>query len=99
MELFQKKYRITSSRAKWWDYSRSAAYFITICTKRRYHYFGYVDDGFMHMSEIGQIVEQEWLKTFDLRTDMNLGMGEFVVMPNHFHGVIFIGVNEYNCGE
>ena len=35
-------------------------------------------------------------KTFDLRPDMNLIKGEFVVMPNHFHALIGIGHNEYN---
>jgi REP element-mobilizing transposase RayT len=50
----------------------------------------------MHLSEIGKIVNQEWLKSFELRIDMNLGMGEFVVMPNHFHAIIFIGENDYN---
>jgi len=28
--------------------------------------------------------------------DMNLTMGKYVVMPNHFHGIIGIGKNEYN---
>jgi len=27
---------------------------------------------------------------------MNLEMAEYIVMPNHFHGIIFIGENEYN---
>lgn len=27
---------------------------------------------------------------------MNLFMGEFVVMPDHFHAIIGIGENEYN---
>lgn len=42
-------------------------------------------------SEIGQIVATEWLKTPDIRPDMNLELGEFIVMPDHFHGIIFIG--------
>lgn len=50
----------------------------------------------MQLSEIGKIVESEWLKTFELRQDMNLYMGEFVVMPNHFHAIIGIGENSYN---
>ena len=31
-----------------------------------------------------------------MRPDINLQMGEFVVMPNHFHAIIIIGENEYN---
>ena len=50
----------------------------------------------MTLNEIGSIVEMEWIKTPGLRTDMNLTLDEYVVMPNHFHGIIFIGDNEYN---
>jgi REP element-mobilizing transposase RayT len=28
--------------------------------------------------------------------DVNLKMGEFVIMPNHFHAIIGIGENTYN---
>ncbi len=34
-----------------------------------------------------------------MRPDMNLEMGEFVIMPNHFHAIIGIGDNEYNSGN
>ena len=50
----------------------------------------------MQLSVIGKLTETEWLKTFDLRPDMNLTMGEYVIMPNHFHTIIIIGKNEYN---
>jgi hypothetical protein len=39
-EKFQDKYRIPSARLQNWDYGANAAYFITICTKNRIHYFG-----------------------------------------------------------
>ncbi len=95
-DKFQNKYRIQSTRLQNWDYRWAGAYFITICTKNREHYFGEIKNGEMHLSEIGRIVEQEWLKTFDMRPDMNLHMGDFVIMPNHFHAIIIIGENEYN---
>jgi putative transposase len=53
----------------------------------------------MHPTEIGKIAETEWFKTPQLRPDMNLELGEFVVMPNHIHGIILIGENEYNRDE
>jgi len=96
MDKFQNKYRIQSTRLKHWDYGWDAAYFVTICTKNREHYFGEIVDGEMKKNEIGMIVETEWLKTFDMRPDMNLKSGEFVVMPNHFHAIIIIGQNQYN---
>jgi putative transposase len=50
----------------------------------------------MQLSEIGKIAQLEWMKTSELRPDMNLELGEFIVMPNHVHGIIIIGVNQYN---
>ena len=95
-DKFQNKYRIPSARLPNWDYGRNAAYFVTICTKDRKHFFGDIVDEQMQLSEIGKIAESEWLKTPQIRPDMNLEMGEYVVMPNHFHGIIIIGKNEFN---
>src|SRR5690625_4596008 len=96
MDRFKNKYRIASARAPFWDYAWNAAYFVTICTKNREHWFGKITDGVMDLSDIGEIVQSEWFKTFEMRPDMNLWMGEYVVMPNHFHAIIGIGENEYN---
>lgn len=95
-DKYQNKYRIASARLKNWNYASSASYFITICTANREHYFGEIIEQKMNLSVLGNIVEQEWIKTIALRPDMNLSLGEFVVMPNHFHGIIFIGENEFN---
>lgn len=100
---FQNKYRISSARMSNWDYGWHAPYFITICTLNREHWFGEIIQPanpamspVMELSEIGKMVETEWLKTFQIRPDMNLEMGVFVVMPNHFHAIITIGKNIYN---
>ena len=98
-DKFQNKYRIESARLKNWDYGSQASYFVTICTKDRLHYFGEVINREMILNDVGKIVETEWLKTFEIRPDMNLTMGEYKVMPNHFHAIICIGDNEYNMGR
>src|SRR5690606_1594854 len=95
-DRFQNKYRIESTRLKNWDYGWNAPYFVTICTQNRECFFGDVVGGDMVLNDIGKIVETEWLKTFEMRPDMNLEMGQFVVMPNHFHAIIGIGENEFN---
>ena len=95
-EKFKNKYRIPSSRWQQWDYRSVGIYFITICTKNRIHYFGEIENGKMNLNELGKIVNQEWMKTIEMRPDMNLEIGEFIVMPNHFHAVIRIGKNRYN---
>lgn len=95
-ERFKDKYRSDSIRIQGWNYGSKASYFVTIVTKGRDPFFGKVESGKMEFNEIGKIAQEEWLKTIELRPDMNLKMGEFVVMPNHFHGIIEIGENEYN---
>ncbi len=100
-DKFQNKYRIPSARLKNWDYGRNAAYFVTICTQNRISWFGEMQMGTdamlcVSLSPIGQIAQSEWIKTFEMRPDMNLQMGEYVIMPNHFHAIIIIGENEYN---
>jgi REP element-mobilizing transposase RayT len=99
-DKFQHKYRIPSARASWWNYANNAGYFITICTKNRVHYFGDIVEtrciASLQPTEIGKIAESQWLKTPSIRPDMNLELDEFVVMPNHFHAIIWIGDNEYN---
>ena len=95
-QKFKGKYRIQSARAQWWDYAKNGSYFVTLCTQNRKHFFGTVSNGKMELNEIGEIVDREWKRTFAIRPDMNLWMDEFVVMPNHFHAIIGIGVNKYN---
>ena len=104
---YKNKYRIPSARLQSWDYGAVAAYFVTICTKKREHFFGEIADtnvetqciASLQPTPIGIIVEQEWIKTLELRPDMNLELGEFIVMPNHFHGIMIIGENRYNTAS
>ena len=77
-----------SPRWKNYNYSREGAYFITINTKDRFPYFGEIKNGIMCLSNAGQIAYNEWLNTKNVRS--NISLGEFVVMPDHFHAIIFI---------
>jgi REP element-mobilizing transposase RayT len=95
-ELFRNRYRVPSARAEWWDYADNGAYFITICTRNQGRYFGDIADGKMQLSEVGLIAQREWERTLELRPDMNLTLGEFCIMPNHIHGIVIIGTNQYN---
>ena len=85
---FQNKYRIPSSRLQTWDYGTNGAYFITICTQNREHFFGVVQNGTVQLSEIGKIAEQLWLEIPNQFPFIELG--NFVVMPNHVHGILII---------
>ncbi len=71
-----------------WDYSSDGFYFITICTCNRIEYFGNVIDAKMELNEYGKIADMFWLEMIEhfpfVESD------EYVVMPNHVHGIIRI---------
>lgn len=92
MDKFQNSYRNSSSRLKNWDYRWNAAYFITICTQAGVHYFGKIKDDKMKFSEIGIIASILWYEIKNHSKDIDLG--EFVIMPNHVHGILILNKNE-----
>ncbi len=96
MALFNNKHRVETTRLHNWDYGSSAHYFITICTKNKAHFFGLIRNDEIILSPLGDIVHNEWLQTPVIRPDMNLTLGEFAIMPNHFHAIISIGDNKFN---
>ncbi|MCS7283483.1 MAG: transposase [Anaerolineae bacterium] len=79
-----------SIRLRGYDYTQPGAYFVTICTHGREPLFGTVVDGEMRVNEWGAIVREEWFRTAQLRPYVMLYEDEFVVMPNHVHGIIWI---------
>lgn len=94
MDKFDEKYRIESHRLYGYDYSRDGIYFITLVVNGRERVFGDIQDGKMFLSEFGCIVKEEWLKSFQLRQELLLD--EFVIMPNHIHGLVVIKSVEMN---
>lgn len=88
MSLYKNKYRIESARLQSWDYSSPGYYFITVCTHNRLNLFGDIINNVMDLNEFGRIVLAEWHKSFDIRHE--LLHEDFVVMPNHFHGIVRI---------
>lgn len=87
-DLYKNKYRIETIRLKSWDYRWSAAYFITICTHEKECYFGEIENGTIKLSNVGVIANLLWYELPN-RTK-NLDLGEFIVMPNHIHGVLVL---------
>lgn len=61
---------------------------MTICAERRECLFGDVVNGEMQDSMFGTVVREEWLKSPKIRAEIELD--EFVVMPNHLHGIVVI---------
>jgi REP element-mobilizing transposase RayT len=63
-------------------------YFVTICTHDRQCTLGEIVEGSVILSPAGLIVEEEWRRTPTVRP--NVGLDEFVVMPNHVHGIVVL---------
>lgn len=61
---------------------------MTICVDRRECLFGDVVDGQMHLNRYGEIVSEEWQRSSVIRKEIELDA--WVVMPNHFHGIVII---------
>jgi len=77
-----------SIRLKGYDYAGDGWYFVTICTRNYLHLFGKIDNGIMMANDAGRMVEQQWLGLVD--SFANITLREFIVMPNHFHGIVEI---------
>ena len=87
-EKFKNKYRIGSARLKDYDYSSNGAYYLTIVTQDREHFFGNILHGKMQLSEIGKIAQKYWDEIPQHFSFIKLD--EMVVMPNHIHGILWI---------
>ncbi|MCX6785630.1 MAG: transposase [Candidatus Komeilibacteria bacterium] len=91
MSLFKNHYRIESTRIRGYDYSSPGMYFITVCTKDRERYFGEIVNNKITYSPIGIIANRYWL---DIPHHFPfISLDEFIVMPNHIHGLIIINDN------
>jgi REP element-mobilizing transposase RayT len=95
--LFKNKYRIPSARLINWDYSSNGFYFITINSKYAKHYFGKIINKKMELNEIGKIAEKYW---WEIPNHFkNVKLDEFIIMPNHIHGIISICRDDGNASS
>ncbi len=88
MTRYKETYRVESARHPTWDYASEGWYFVTICTQDRIGFFGDVVNGIMQLSVVGRIADECWRAIPD-HFD-NCVVDEFVVMPNHVHGIVVI---------
>ncbi|CAG0964143.1 hypothetical protein ANAEL_00803 [Anaerolineales bacterium] len=79
-----------SIRLQGYDYTQPGAYFVTLVTFQRNILFGEIIDGEVILSRKGEIVREEWFASVDIRKEIRLHPEEFVVMPNHVHGIVWI---------
>ena len=81
-----------SIRLPFYDYASGGYYFVTFCTSGWESIFGQIENEDMVLSEFGQVVKSAW---YGIPLHFhNADIDAFVVMPNHFHGIIVIKEDE-----
>ena len=86
---FAGKFRTTSARLQHWDYASAGLYFVTICTRDKEPWFGEIKERAVVLSDAGGLVNNFWSEIPDHFA--NVFLDEFVVMPDHVHGIVGIG--------
>lgn len=76
------------NRLKHYNYSKGGYYCITICTQNKISYFGEIKNGKMILNSSGEIARRYWNEIPNYYS--NIHLDEFIVMPNHIHGIIII---------
>jgi putative transposase len=77
-----------SIRWRGYDYSQCGVYFITVCVEKRLPLLADVVNSQCVLEESGEMIQKMWL---DLpQRFSSLIFDEYVIMPNHFHGIIII---------
>jgi putative transposase len=82
------KHHRRSIRLRGYDYRQPGAYYVTLTVQDRRPLLGRIIDGKVLLSVLGEIVHEEWLRTTNIRPEVRLD--EFVIMPDHMHGIIEI---------
>ena|SRR4030067_3229677 len=77
-----------STRLEGYDYSQPGAYFVTVCTKNKTHILSNVEGERVILFPIGKMIEGCWLGIPD--HFLNVELDKWIIMPNHFHGIIFL---------
>ncbi len=81
-------HRRQSMRLNKHDYSKAGAYFITICTKNKHPFLGSIESGILKQTPAAVSIQCIWKQIPGQFPFVELG--EFIVMPNHIHGIIII---------
>jgi putative transposase len=71
------------------DYAQPGAYFVTVCTRQREGMLGRVEAGQVLLSDAGEIARSVWDGLPERFP--SIGLDEYVVMPNHVHGIVLVG--------
>ena len=92
MKYDPHKHHRRSIRLKGYDYTQNGAYFVTICTWQRQSLFGAIVSSQMQLTRYGEIIELYWDNL--IKHHRHVELDQFVIMPNHVHGIILLTDNQ-----
>jgi len=97
MKYDPEKHHRRSIRLEEYDYASPGYYYVTICVQDRECVLGKIVNGKMRLNEWGNIVRDcwQWLE----KQYPHVKLDEFVIMPNHMHGIIIIETDNPRRGE
>lgn len=94
MQKYKNTYLPNSIRLKYFNYRQNGLYFITICTKNRFPFFGKVINNNMHYSQIGLIAKKFYK---DIPNHFSfVKLDNFIITPDHLHSIIIINHAKFN---
>jgi REP element-mobilizing transposase RayT len=88
MKYNAKVHKRKSIRLKEYDYSQQGMYFVTVCTHDHHFLFGHIEEEIMILNNAGRFANKCWLEIPEHFP--HVALDEFIVMPNHIHGIINI---------
>lgn len=88
MKFDPNKHHRRSVRLSYFDYGTAGAYFVTVCAAHMQPVFGRIEGESVRLHPYGRIVAEQWERTAELRSE--IALDEVVVMPNHFHAIVWI---------
>ena len=100
-EKYKELNRIDSARLKNYDYASSGMYFVTICINNKENILSSISmpvetphgaSPQIKLTDIGKIVNEQWRNI--PKHFRNTSIDEYIIMPNHIHGIIIIENNK-----
>jgi putative transposase len=106
MQNRPRRYNRRSIRLRGYDYSLAGLYFVTICVNQRIPLFGRIQGDEVGLTDGGMMISRTWAEIPAALPGVDID--RFVVMPNHFHGIVLltwgptglgIAPDAWQCGD
>ena len=91
------RYNRKNIRLKNYDYRKNGFYFVTICIQNRDHLLGEISDTGHYIYDSGVMVQSVWNNLSQYYSGVKAH--DFVVMPNHIHGIIELENSDLDLSE